>query len=184
MPQRDHVEPWRPPVDDWSKLANCHGQADVMFPAPGSGKAFDWGPARALCASCPVKAQCLAHAIEHDEWQGMWGGTTPSERGTARRFGGRAPQPIRHGTEGGYRAHRYREEEACDACKRAANAAKLARKTDTQPHGTLAAYKRHLRDGTQICDECRRANTTATAQARARTAETRAERLRKILARG
>ena len=36
--------------------------------------------AKAICAQCPVKQQCLDHALEFDERHGIWGGTTPSER--------------------------------------------------------------------------------------------------------
>lgn len=41
--------------------------------------------ARAICAQCGVRAQCLAWALSHNEL-GVWGGTTPSER---RRLKGR-----------------------------------------------------------------------------------------------
>lgn len=36
--------------------------------------------ARTLCESCPVRAQCLAHALATKERFGMWGGLTPIER--------------------------------------------------------------------------------------------------------
>ena len=36
-------------------------------------------PAKAICARCPVKAECRAYAIEHD-LHGVWGGTTRRER--------------------------------------------------------------------------------------------------------
>ena len=36
--------------------------------------------AKAVCAQCPVKQQCLEHALEFDERHGIWGGTTPTER--------------------------------------------------------------------------------------------------------
>ena len=34
---------------------------------------------KTLCAECPVRAECLAFAIVHDEY-GIWGGTTKGER--------------------------------------------------------------------------------------------------------
>lgn len=44
--------------------------------------------ARAVCAACPVKAQCLAWAIQEGARDGIWGGLTPRERGAyARREG-------------------------------------------------------------------------------------------------
>lgn len=36
--------------------------------------------ARAVCLSCPVRAECLVHALEQKERFGMWGGLTPIER--------------------------------------------------------------------------------------------------------
>jgi len=36
--------------------------------------------ARAVCAACPVRAACLAHALAHDEPWGIWGGLTTRER--------------------------------------------------------------------------------------------------------
>jgi len=36
--------------------------------------------ALALCAVCPVRSECLEHALEARERFGVWGGTTESER--------------------------------------------------------------------------------------------------------
>ncbi|MFC7598131.1 WhiB family transcriptional regulator [Terrabacter sp. GCM10028922] len=36
--------------------------------------------ARRVCASCPVRQQCLEHALRVPETFGIWGGTTPTER--------------------------------------------------------------------------------------------------------
>ncbi|MEH3032772.1 MAG: WhiB family transcriptional regulator [Aeromicrobium erythreum] len=36
--------------------------------------------AKAVCAECPVVAQCLAHAIQVREPYGVWGGMTVEER--------------------------------------------------------------------------------------------------------
>ena len=33
-----------------------------------------------MCAGCPVRAQCLEHALAHDERFGVWGGTSERER--------------------------------------------------------------------------------------------------------
>ena len=40
--------------------------------------------ARAVCAPCVVRRVCLAYAVETMA-EGIWGGTTPAERRTARR---------------------------------------------------------------------------------------------------
>lgn len=44
--------------------------------------------AKAVCAGCPVKAACLTFALQNGE-QGVWGGTTESERVEMRRAGRR-----------------------------------------------------------------------------------------------
>lgn len=36
--------------------------------------------AKAVCAACPVRAACLAHALACDEPWGIWGGLTSRER--------------------------------------------------------------------------------------------------------
>lgn len=45
--------------------------ADRFF---GTGR-----PSKKMCAGCPVRNECLAHALEYDE-PGIWGGTTKKER--------------------------------------------------------------------------------------------------------
>ena len=36
--------------------------------------------AKSVCAGCPVRAQCLEHAIDVDERYGIWGGLNHDER--------------------------------------------------------------------------------------------------------
>jgi WhiB family transcriptional regulator, redox-sensing transcriptional regulator len=36
----------------------------------------------AVCASCPVRADCLAHALRTHEQLGIWGGLTETQRRT------------------------------------------------------------------------------------------------------
>lgn len=36
--------------------------------------------ARQLCAGCPVINDCLQHALDHPEEEGIWGGTSHGER--------------------------------------------------------------------------------------------------------
>ena len=60
---------------DWTALAKCRGTEDAMFGAP-----FDQKRASLLCASCPVRSECLAEALDNRiEW-GVWGGMTERER--------------------------------------------------------------------------------------------------------
>lgn len=44
------------------------------------------------CNLCPVRADCLAYALEHDEW-GVWGGTTSYQRRQLNRARERAVCP-------------------------------------------------------------------------------------------
>lgn len=37
--------------------------------------------AKAVCAVCPVRRECLAYAIRTDQRSGIWGGMTFRERG-------------------------------------------------------------------------------------------------------
>jgi WhiB family redox-sensing transcriptional regulator len=61
--------------EDWTTQANCRGTEDAMF-AEGIGQK----QARQLCVGCPVKARCLAEALDNRiEW-GVWGGMTERER--------------------------------------------------------------------------------------------------------
>ena len=38
------------------------------------------GPAKAVCAVCPVLAECRAYALETDQRFGVWGGLSARER--------------------------------------------------------------------------------------------------------
>lgn len=61
--------------EDWPLRAKCRGMADALFP---EGK--DQKRARAVCSGCPVRANCLAEALDNRiEW-GVWGGMTERER--------------------------------------------------------------------------------------------------------
>lgn len=62
-------------TDDWTLDARCRGMADALFP---EGK--DQKRARIVCMGCPVRAVCLAEALDNRiEW-GVWGGLTERER--------------------------------------------------------------------------------------------------------
>lgn len=40
----------------------------------------DAGPAKAICAQCPVREACLEYALATRERDGVWGGATERER--------------------------------------------------------------------------------------------------------
>ena len=60
----------------------CAGaDPDLFFPLPGESA----DPAKAICAACPVRAECLALARARGEQFGVWGGVDlGAEAGTAR----------------------------------------------------------------------------------------------------
>jgi WhiB family redox-sensing transcriptional regulator len=70
------VEGWR-----WSQDALCRGTSpeDWFSDVHPTESADTIATLLRICAQCPVRAQCLAHAVEHNEW-GIWGGTTDDER--------------------------------------------------------------------------------------------------------
>ena len=49
---------------------------DEWFPEKGGSTR----EAKAICAQCEVKAECLAYALETDQAHGIWGGLTVHQR--------------------------------------------------------------------------------------------------------
>jgi len=126
-------------VGDWADEAACVGHnAELWFPSePGNPhrRREVYGPATArairICKSCPVIEQCLSHALEHEERFGVWGGTTPQDRG----HGPGQPPPLSvpmspadHGTEAGLKQHKRRNEQPCSLCSAGAALAARERK--------------------------------------------------------
>jgi WhiB family redox-sensing transcriptional regulator len=75
---------------DWHDAASCRGEAGRDFYPPFGGERKRERVAReqrakTVCAVCPVRAQCLEHAIASGERYGVWGGLTFDERVTLRR---------------------------------------------------------------------------------------------------
>jgi WhiB family redox-sensing transcriptional regulator len=61
----------------WMKRAQCRGEDRALFfPALGANAA----KARAICAICPVRRECLAYALADPESAGVWGGISERER--------------------------------------------------------------------------------------------------------
>ena len=63
--------------DTWSAKAACKGLDPSIFYPPTDEEADE---AKAVCAACPVQAECLEHALELREKNGVWGGATERER--------------------------------------------------------------------------------------------------------
>ena len=61
----------------WREQAACRGaDLGVFFPERGESA----GPARQVCAACPVRQPCLEYAISNQITHGIWGGLTERER--------------------------------------------------------------------------------------------------------
>lgn len=134
---------------DWRLAAACrdHKQPDWWFPEKGESPLN----AIAVCARCPVREECLAHALKTGEQYGIWGGLTERQRHLAAR--GRnvklltekaqpisiergrrfryTKQPIPahlHGTINGYTNYRCRCESCCAAMRTYQRQQKAARR--------------------------------------------------------
>ena len=66
----------------WREDAACRGiDTDVFFPATDE----EAEEAKAICASCPVREECLEFALQTRQEDGVWGGLTETERRRLRR---------------------------------------------------------------------------------------------------
>ena len=98
-------------IDEWRGRAECKGKPiDWFYPAEGSSASAE---ALATCVSCPVRSDCLEHAIAHEDY-GYWAGTSARERRRMRRARGiRLDTPstsavafaTTHGTRAEYLQH-------------------------------------------------------------------------------
>ena len=119
---------------DWHLEAACAGQPSAVFFPKGdtgpNGERDVYAPARAICAGCPVRAQCLDEALSlpDSEAQGMWGGMDEKERRAERRRRGiKTPRVVKwreHGTVHCYDRgpHTGAAPCRCPACVRAKTA--------------------------------------------------------------
>jgi WhiB family redox-sensing transcriptional regulator len=69
---------------DWQMIGLCRGEDPNIFFHPegerGPARANREAAAKAVCAACPVKVQCAAHALAVREPYGVWGGLSEDER--------------------------------------------------------------------------------------------------------
>jgi WhiB family redox-sensing transcriptional regulator len=77
---------------EWTLQAACADQdPEVWFPTAGAGQfaegrmAHKAAQAKAVCAECPVRTECLEFALESDSRHGVWGGLDEYERQALRR---------------------------------------------------------------------------------------------------
>jgi WhiB family redox-sensing transcriptional regulator len=79
----------------WRAKAACLDQnSELFFPLGSSGSALDQiERAKAVCAGCEVRADCLNWALETNQDAGIWGGLSEDERRTLRRSRQRKRRP-------------------------------------------------------------------------------------------
>jgi WhiB family redox-sensing transcriptional regulator len=69
----------------WQQRAACRGEDSSWFFAPNyfekrQEKLAREVKAKAVCASCPVRPECLEYALRIRETHGVWGGLNEMER--------------------------------------------------------------------------------------------------------
>lgn len=103
---------------DWVQHGLCRGMDTAIF-FPTRGEPLD--EARAVCAQCPVRAECLDYALTTFQKHGVWGGLSERER-RARRMAlhiQRQQTPADHGTRTMFARHKAAPDvwgPPCEAC--------------------------------------------------------------------
>ncbi|GGK14125.1 transcriptional regulator WhiB [Pilimelia terevasa] len=71
-------------VWDWQRNGLCRGRDSAQFFHPegerGHARRRREENAKAICAGCPVRRECLRHALAVREPYGIWGGLGESDR--------------------------------------------------------------------------------------------------------
>lgn len=71
-------------VPGWKLRAHCRDadNSEDFFPEAGDGGLESPAAlaARGMCLRCPVRLDCLEHALNRPETFGIWGGLTPRQR--------------------------------------------------------------------------------------------------------
>ncbi|MEO8814176.1 MAG: WhiB family transcriptional regulator [Mycobacterium sp.] len=64
------MNPTPTPPSPKARLLPCHRNPDLWF----ADDPVDLERAKALCAGCPIRRECLAEALDRAEPWGVWGG--------------------------------------------------------------------------------------------------------------
>ncbi|MEY2243496.1 WhiB family transcriptional regulator [Streptomyces sp. SAS_267] len=69
-------------MENWREGASCRTvDPDLFFPIGNTGPALlQIQEAKAVCAGCPVREECLRWALDTGQTVGVWGGTSEAER--------------------------------------------------------------------------------------------------------
>jgi WhiB family transcriptional regulator, redox-sensing transcriptional regulator len=68
--------------ENWRQSAACQSiDPDLFFPVSSTGRSLEQAArAKAICARCLVRRQCLAFALRTRQVHGIWGGLSEDER--------------------------------------------------------------------------------------------------------
>lgn len=74
---------------DWAKKAACLGMnPEIFYPDSDEIHSKVTKLALSICQGCPVRAECLTHAVNNDESFGIWGGLSlRSRRKLTKKYG-------------------------------------------------------------------------------------------------
>jgi WhiB family redox-sensing transcriptional regulator len=72
-------------LDNWRTRAACRGPETALFFPPATSERREDRVARerrakSICRGCPVRTECLDHALRVGEMHGIWGGLNEFER--------------------------------------------------------------------------------------------------------
>jgi WhiB family redox-sensing transcriptional regulator len=72
----------QPLTRGWRMAAACrHADPDLFFPVSSTGRSIEQvARAKAVCADCSVRRECLQFALATHQVHGVWGGMTEEER--------------------------------------------------------------------------------------------------------
>ncbi|MEV3895393.1 WhiB family transcriptional regulator [Streptomyces anulatus] len=102
---------------NWRDDAKCIGtETELFFPVSSKGTPakFQAMHMKELCRRCPVREQCLTHALTYREDYGVWGGLDEEERTELLRDARRAAERQRR-AEKVARDRAAKEQEAAHA---------------------------------------------------------------------
>jgi WhiB family transcriptional regulator, redox-sensing transcriptional regulator len=67
---------------DWREFAGCRSaEPELFFPVSAAGQSLAQADrAKAVCAGCTVRRECLQFALATRQGYGVWGGMSEEER--------------------------------------------------------------------------------------------------------
>jgi len=104
---------------DWRTFARCQsepGTFAVMDDANGDEPLYPTAAQVLCCQLCPVRTECLAHALDNREPAGVWGGMTTYQRKLLTRVYSRKSCPGCSSHDIIVEGYGSRTHEVCTAC--------------------------------------------------------------------